>query len=144
MKIILVSHGKLAKGMKNTVEMIAGNQDNLEAYEAYKNGTSDDSFIGDIKNSLENSLDKVGDERAVIITDVLGGSVNNEMTQLLKDHQNLTVLTGMNLPLVITLVTTADSGLTQESIEEAINEGQKGVLSINKLMTEDDDEGDLL
>lgn len=140
MKIILVSHGKLAKGMKNTVEMIAGNQDNLEAYEAYKNGTSDDSFIGDIKNSL----DKVGDERAVIITDVLGGSVNNEMTQLLKDHQNLTVLTGMNLPLVITLVTTADSGLTQESIEEAINEGQKGVLSINKLMTEDDDEGDLL
>ena len=140
MKIILVSHGKLAKGMKNTVEMIAGNQDNLEAYEAYKNGTSDDSFIGDIKNSL----DKVGDEKAVIITDVLGGSVNNEMTQLLKDHQNLTVLTGMNLPLVITLVTTADSGLTQESIEEAINEGQKGVLSINKLMTEDDDEGDLL
>ncbi|KJY57435.1 hypothetical protein LDX54_09330 [Lactobacillus sp. IBH004] len=140
MKIILVSHGKLAKGMKNTVEMIAGNQDNLEAYEAYKNGTSDDSFIGDIKNSL----DKVGDQKAVIITDVLGGSVNNEMTQLLKDHQNLTVLTGMNLPLVITLVTTADSGLTQESIEEAINEGQKGVLSINKLMTEDDDEGDLL
>jgi len=139
-KIILVSHGKLAKGMKNTVEMIAGNQDNLEAYEAYKNGTSDDSFIGDIKNSL----DKVGDQKAVIITDVLGGSVNNEMTQLLKDHQNLTVLTGMNLPLVITLVTTADSGLTQESIEEAINEGQKGVLSINKLMTEDDDEGDLL
>ena len=140
MKIILVSHGKLAKGMKNTVEMIAGNQDNLEAYEAYKNGTSDDSFIGDIKNSL----DKVGDQKAVIITDVLGGSVNNEMTQLLKDHQNLMVLTGMNLPLVITLVTTADSGLTQESIEEAINEGQKGVLSINKLMTEDDDEGDLL
>ena len=140
MKIILVSHGKLAKGMKNTVEMIAGNQDNLEAYEAYKNGTSDDSFIGDIKNSL----DKVGDQKAVIITDVLGGSVNNEMTQLLKDHQNLTVLTGMNLPLVITLVTTADSGLTQESIEEAINEGQKGVLSINKLMTEDDEEGDLL
>ena len=140
MKIILVSHGKLAKGMKNTVEMIAGNQDNLEAYEAYKNGTSDDSFIGDIKKSL----DKVGDEKAVIITDVLGGSVNNEMTQLLKDHQNLTVLTGMNLHLVITLVTTADSGLTQEDILEAINEGQKGVLSINKLMTEDDDEGDLL
>ena len=66
------------------------------------------------------------------------------MTQLLKDHQKLTVLTGMNLPLVITLVTTANSGLTQEDIEEAINQGQKGVLSINKLMTEDDDEGDLL
>ncbi|KGG53737.1 PTS sugar transporter subunit IIA [Lactobacillus sp. wkB10] len=140
MKIILVSHGKLAEGMKDTVEMITGKQKNLEAYEAYKNGTSDDSFIGEIKNSI----DKDSEESAVVITDVLGGSVNNEMTQLLQDHEKLTVLTGMNLPLVITLVTTANSDLTQEDIEEAINQGQKGVLSINKLMTEDDDEGDLL
>ena len=140
MKIILVSHGKLAEGMKDTVEMITGKQKNFEAYEAYKNGTSDDSFIGEIKNSI----DKDSEESAVVITDVLGGSVNNEMTQLLQDHEKLTVLTGMNLPLVITLVTTANSDLTQEDIEEAINQGQKGVLSINKLMTEDDDEGDLL
>lgn len=140
MKIILVSHGKLAEGMKDTVEMITGKQKNLEAYEAHKNGTSDDSFIGEIKNSI----DKASGESTVVITDVLGGSVNNEITQLLKDHQKLTVLTGMNLPLVITLVTTANSGLTQEDIEEAINQGQKGVLSINKLMTEDNDEGDLL
>ena len=126
--------------MKDTVEMITGKQKNLEAYEAYKNGMSDDSFIGEIKNSI----DKDSEESAVVITDVLGGSVNNEMTQLLQDHEKLTVLTGMNLPLVITLVTTANSDLTQEDIEEAINQGQKGVLSINKLMTEDDDEGDLL
>ena len=69
MKIILVSHGKLAEGMKDTVEMITGKQKNLEAYEAYKNGTSDDSFIGEIRNSIDNA----SDENTVIITDVLGG-----------------------------------------------------------------------
>ncbi|AWM73270.1 hypothetical protein DKL56_01470 [Lactobacillus apis] len=140
MKIILVSHGKLAKGMKDTVEMIAGQQENLEAYEAYENGTSDDSFINDLKNSL--TLSKNDD--VIIVTDVLGGSVNNEATQLLKDYPNLTILTGMNLPLIITLVTTVNSGISDEKVSEAIDEGKKGVLSVNKLMTEDDDEGDLL
>lgn len=140
MKIILVSHGKLAKGMKDTVEMIAGQQENLEAYEAYENGTSDDSFINDLKNSL--TLSKNDD--VIIVTDVLGGSVNNEATQLLKDYPNLTILTGMNLPLIITLVTTVNSGISDEKVSEAIDEGKKGVLSVNKLITEEDDEGDLL
>lgn len=126
--------------MKDTVEMIAGQQENLEAYEAYENGTSDDSFINDLKNSL--TLSKNDD--VVIVTDVLGGSVNNEATQLLKDYPNLTILTGMNLPLIITLVTTVNSGISDEKVSEAIDEGKKGVLSVNKLMTEDDDEGDLL
>lgn len=140
MKIILVSHGKLAKGMKDTVEMIAGQQESLEAYEAYENGTSDDSFINDLKNSLASSKN----DDVIIVTDVLGGSVNNEATQLLKDHPNLTILTGMNLPLIITLVTTVNSGISDEKVSEAIDEGKKGVLSVNKLMTEKDDEGDLL
>ncbi len=126
--------------MKDTVEMIAGQQENLEAYEAYENGTSDDSFINDLKNSL--ALSKNDD--VIIVTDVLGGSVNNEATQLLKDYPNLTILTGMNLPLIITLVTTVNSGISDEKVSEAIDEGKKGVLSVNKLMTEDDDEGDLL
>lgn len=140
MKIILVSHGKLAKGMKDTVEMIAGQQENLEAYEAYENGTSDDSFINDLKISLASSKN----DDVIVVTDVLGGSVNNEATQLLKDHPNLTILTGMNLPLIITLVTTVNSGISDEKVSEAIDEGKKGVLSVNKLMTEEDDEGDLL
>lgn len=140
MKIILVSHGKLAKGMKDTVEMIAGQQENLEAYEAYENGTSDGSFINDLKNSLASSKN----DDVIVVTDVLGGSVNNEATQLLKDHPNLTILTGMNLPLIITLVTTVNSGISDEKVSEAIDEGKKGVLSVNKLMTEEDDEGDLL
>ena len=126
--------------MKDTVEMIAGQQENLEAYEAYENGTSDDSFINDLKESLASSKN----DDVIVVTDVLGGSVNNEATQLLKDHPNLTILTGMNLPLIITLVTTVNSGISDEKVSEAIDEGKKGVLSVNKLMTEEDDEGDLL
>lgn len=140
MRIILVSHGKLAKGMKNTVEMIAGKQKNIEAYEAYGNGTSDESFITTIEHSV--ATDK--NNKVVIVTDVMGGSVNNAMIQLLKNYHNLTILTGMNLPLIITLVTTVNAQDSEDAILEAIAEGQKGVLLVNKLMSEDDDEGDLL
>lgn len=125
--------------MKDTVEMIAGKQDDLEAYEAYGNGSGDESFITEVKQSVA----ACKEDKVIVVTDVLGGSVNNEMTQLLKDHHNLTLLTGMNLPLIITLVTTIKAQDSEKAILEAIAEGQKGVISVNKLMNEDD-EGDLL
>lgn len=120
--------------------MIAGKQDNLEAYEAYGSGSEDEGFITEVKQSVAASKE----DKVIVVTDVLGGSVNNEMIQLLKDHHSLTLLTGMNLPLIITLVTTVNAQDSEDAILEAIAEGQKGVLSVNKLMSEDDDEGDLL
>ncbi|BDR60064.1 PTS sugar transporter subunit IIA [Lactobacillus xylocopicola] len=139
MKIILVSHGKLAKGMKDTVEMIAGKQDNLEAYEAYEHGTSDERFIAQVKKSIYANR---GND-VIIVTDLLGGSVNNEMVRLLEGRENLFLMTGMNLPLIMTLITTVNETFNEETILSAIGEGKQGVLFVNKLMNEKD-EGDLL
>ena len=84
MKIILVSHGKLALGMKDTLQLIVGPRDDVIAYEAYEDGEGD-KFIGQIKKLVSENTD----EKFIIITDVLGGSVNNEMTSLLKEHKNI-------------------------------------------------------
>ena len=131
MKIILVSHGKLAKGMKDTIDLIIGKQDNLFAYDAYSNSANDNSFALKIKELVK----KNKNDQFIIVTDILGGSVNNEMFQLLKTYKNIDLLTGMNLPLIITLVTKSENLLNKKVIKEAINEGKKGVLSVNELMT---------
>ena len=41
LNIVLLSHGHLASGMKNTIELIAGRQDNLFTYDAYVDGNND-------------------------------------------------------------------------------------------------------
>ncbi|MDT3392982.1 MAG: hypothetical protein LIR10_00190 [Bacillota bacterium] len=130
MKIILVSHGKLALGLKDTLEMIVGQVDGLYAFSAYSDG-SEDQYLKAIDAILETDTT----EPILIITDVLGGSVNNEVWQLLATHPQLIVLTGMNLPLLMTLVTYPNQ-VTLETIGEIVTAGQHGVMCINQLVTE--------
>ena len=69
--VILASHGHLASGMKNTVEMILGEQEALKAFDAY---TTPECNVHD---TLE-AMIRQADGECVIVTDVLGGSVNKE------------------------------------------------------------------
>lgn len=139
MKLILASHGTLAKGMQSTLEMIAGKLDNLQAYEAYTENSGDE-FIAEIKKSVEASKD----ETFVIVTDVLGGSVNNEMTQLLATHDNVYLISGMNFPLLVTLATQVGE-VTKDDILAAIEAGKQGIVLVNDLIVENNnDEEDLL
>ena len=72
LNIVLLSHGHLASGMKNTIELIAGRQDNLFTYDAYVDGNND------IKAFLLDFLKIHLNEKVIVITDFLGGSVNND------------------------------------------------------------------
>lgn len=138
MKMILASHGKLAEGMKDTLEMIVGKNENIYAFAAYSDG-SETKFLEDIQALINGNQD----EQIVIATDVLGGSVNNEMIQLLNRYPQVYLISGMNLPVIITLAT-AVCPLTTEMIEEAISMGKEGVVFVNQLMKENNEEEDLL
>lgn len=138
MKMILASHGKLAEGMKDTLEMIVGKNENIYAFAAYSDG-SETKFLEDIQALINENQD----EQIVIATDVLGGSINNEMIQLLNRYPQVYLISGMNLPVIITLAT-AVCPLTTEMIEEAISMGKEGVVFVNQLMKENNEEEDLL
>lgn len=114
-KFLLASHGNLAAGMKNTVEMIAGARENIQAIGAYTKEIPDVKVYMDayMKNRNE-------DDELVIITDLLGGSVNNEMAQY-RTFPNVYVIAGMNAALVLNLVLGEGSieSLIAESIQAA-------------------------
>ena len=112
--VILASHGHLASGMKNTVEMILGEQEALKAFDAY---TTPECNVHD---TLEAML-RQADGECVIVTDVLGGSVNKEAV-VFAAQPGVRVITGMNLTLVATLLTEEElplDELVKTSIEEA-------------------------
>ena len=50
--VILASHGHLASGMKNTVEMILGEQEALKAFDAY---TTPECNVHDTLEATENA-----------------------------------------------------------------------------------------
>ena len=137
--VILASHGNLARGMADTIGMIVGVVDNLSTFVLER----DD--MDPISNQVRRELDGFDPADEVIIcTDMVGSSVNNDMVGLLGDYPNVTLISGMNLPLVITLA--LDEGpSTEEELDEIIAQAAEGIKNCSKVlrMQEEDEEDDL-
>lgn len=138
-QIILASHGDLAKGMKDTLNMIIGDVSMVEAFSSYR-----DECVN-VRDAVEEIIkEKYNKEDIFVLTDILGGSVNNEMMSLIKDYPKIHVLSGMNLSLVITLATQAEK-ISAEDLEQIIRDSHKSIVYCNKLLNEfkNTQEGDL-
>ncbi|MBG9814423.1 hypothetical protein ABD68_23535 [Bacillus endophyticus] len=96
---LFASHGRFAEGILHSVEMITGKHDNIWTLCAYIDEHND------IKSQIQEFLSEVADnDELVVITDIFGGSVNNEFMSLL-DDKRIHLVTGLNIPLVIELIT---------------------------------------
>ncbi len=127
MKILIASHGTLAKGMKCSLELIMGKQEEVKTFCAYLDGET--SIEARVKEFMENI--KEGEEW-VIVTDLLGGSVNNEFMKYIH-RPDIHLLTGMNLALLLVLIELKDASV-EVAIEEALNAAREGAVNCRKLL----------
>src|ERR1041385_5085124 len=96
--VVVVTHGQLATELVNAAEMIVGD---LPQFTAVSIGWDDD--VNDAREDIEQAIGRVrGEEGVLLLTDMFGGTPSNlGMTFLQKD--NLEVITGVNLPMLIKL-----------------------------------------
>ena len=124
-QIILASHGGLAAGAKDTLEMVLGDVSNVHVV----------SLARDDKEPITNKVDAMiatfnADDTVYVLTDMLGSSVNNNMVELSKNGTKFTVISGFNIPLALTL---AMSPVPVKGAELAalINEARTGLTNPN-------------
>ena len=123
--IVLMSDGTMASGIKNTVELITGTHENLISYDAYVDGHND------VKKFISDLLEKHVKDEIILVTDVLGGSVNNEAL-MFNSYSNVYVISGMNAPLVINLII-SDEVDTRELIQRSIFESKDMIQFLQKV-----------
>lgn len=112
-KILMATHLGFAKGILETLELIVGNQGSAEAMCVYT------KECPDITRAVNEYMEKLlpGDE-VIVITDIYGGSVNNEYMKHIS-RPGFHLIAGLNLPLLIELVMNMDMD-TPEQIRTAI------------------------
>lgn len=132
--IILVSHGRLASGVLSSVELITGDQDHIHAIDMYLDDKKLDEKFNELVSSKEIDLNQT-----IVITDILGGSVNQEILTKVDLNQTL-IITGMNLPLLLSIVTTDWNSLNKESIQAIINQANEQIIIVNNLLDDSDDD----
>ncbi|MCC6099743.1 MAG: PTS mannose/fructose/sorbose transporter subunit IIAB [Coriobacteriaceae bacterium] len=121
-QVILASHGGLAAGALDTVHMIVGDAPNVHAV----------SLLRDDKEPITSKVERLVSEfdpqdSVYVLTDMLGSSVNNSIVEYQASHPDVTVIAGMNMPMILTL-TLSDKRLDDAAVRDLVAEGRRGIV----------------
>lgn len=133
-KILIATHGEMAKGLQSSLNVLAGKGESIEVINAYM---TDADYTPEIIQFIETVKDE---DQAIIFTDLYGGSVNQKVvTEVLQaKRNNIFIVSNANLAIILSLIFLAeDQVITDEIIEEAINESQVQLVKINQTQEED-------
>ena len=134
-KFLIATHGTLARGVKSSLDLIIGSMEDVFLIEAY---VSDNKSIEDeLKIVMDNVKD--GDE-IVIFSDLLGGSVTNQILQYAL-KENVHVVSGFNLPLLLDILLADTDSPVAVVIENGINNAKDQIVYVNKLIAQKGEEG---
>jgi PTS system mannose-specific IIA component len=119
--LLLVTHVGLARELLAAAEMIVGGIDRAEAV-----GINPDDKVDLIRGSISAALQRVGQDGAIIMTDMFGGTPSNMGLSFL-DENRVEVLTGVNLPMVIKFTSERDRCSVAELAERLKKSGCEGI-----------------
>lgn len=132
MKVIVVSHGSYARGLVDTVQMIAGEQEDLEAF-----GLEPEDSVETLKEKIRQSIERTPQgEEILILTDIFYGSPFNTVISLMPEY-DLYHITGINLPLMMEVIMGRYTGKHAEEIcKELLKAAPDTVRDVRELYKE--------
>lgn len=129
--VIVATHGGMASGINDAIEMICGPQEKFEIV-SLKRGQDAESFGEEISNSIEKLNDGDG---VVILVDLLGATPMNQSALNLFKCDNIEVLTGVNLPMVITSTMERECfDNIKDLVKKIKNNGKESICSVRELL----------
>lgn len=132
--IVLVSHFGLAKGMKTAAEFILGEQADFYAIEL------DNEGITSFKERLKELSKNFDDQEIILISDIPSGSPGTTSFTELNHLGHVSLVSGMNLPLVIEMLLMRESKSTSELIADGITSSQQAIIDFGAKLAESDTE----
>jgi PTS system N-acetylgalactosamine-specific IIA component len=119
-RAIVAAHGTLAAGIVSAVEQITGRGGALRAM------SNTGLCLDDIQETLARTLDETGAK--VIFTDLPAGSCTMAVRRLLRARPDVTLVTGMNLTLLLDFVM-QDAGDAVAAARTALERGRASMVA---------------
>jgi len=128
--ILLVSHGKLSEGMKDSLQLFSGKLEQLDSLSL--NAEQDIQEFGNQLKEKVNMLDS--GQGVVIFCDLAFGTPSNVSAQLLKSPEykdRVQIVSGMNLPMVLEFIHQRTGEI---DFSDLIQIGKEGIIDFNELL----------
>ena len=132
--IIIAMHGSAAKGMLDTVDMLAGKVSDIEIIE-FNEGESLDI----LESKFNWSISSLNHCRGIIVlTDIMGGSPFNVAVKL-KD-KFLDIITGVNIPVILELNMVRENLKTRQDIDSFVKRSKDSIAQYSTIIIRETDE----
>jgi len=129
--LVLVTHGAMAAEFLSAMQYVVGPQKQVETVGIFPN---DD--IQKRRSEIQEKVQKVDAGNGVIIlTDMFGGTPSNLAISLM-EKENIEVLAGLNLPMLIKLSNMRQNASLKEAAHAAEDAGKKYINLASKLLGE--------
>ena len=127
--LILMSHGNLASALIESAEMILGD---LSAYNYGVINLQADNTFDQIEDQLKKLLEKYGDNKVIIMTDLYGGTPFNIASKFYRKRDNICLISGMNLDMVLEYFSSDLDYNLQKFIDEIISVSKDSIALYSK------------
>ena len=99
-KVVLASHGDLAKEMLNASVILVGESPEVYAF-GLQQGESVEEFLGEIRPMTEGITEE---NQLVFLCDLYGGTPFNVCNVLSMNNSNIALIYGANLPILLEIL----------------------------------------
>lgn len=126
--VLIITHGNFGIELLKSVQLIMGEQEDADAL-----GLNLGDSIDDLRNKAKEIIVKnqEADKETIVLVDILGGSPSNIALYLVKSC-GVTLITGVNMLMLIELFSSRDSEESNDLVEKMISSGIEGIKKFEK------------
>lgn len=126
---VIVSHGQVANELVSAAETVVGAQNHIAAVSI---GWHDDVEMA--KDEIQRAIRQVSQGNGVLLlTDMFGGTPTNISAMFIKENE-IEIVTGVNLPMVIKLASQNKEMTLAEMAKEVEEQGKQSIYRTGKLL----------
>ncbi len=129
--IVLVTHGELAKELISAVNFVLSSNPSVKMEGVCLDPNREfESFKQEIKTAIKKVKSNDG---ILLVTDMFGGTPSNISLTFL-DENNIEVISGVNLPMLLKLATLSDKVTLMEAVKIAEAAGRDNIIVASQLL----------
>lgn len=126
--IIIATHGVAAEQLLKTTEMLIGEQSDVATID-FVPGENAETIMGKYQEKLANELAHC--DQVLFLVDTWGGSPFNAANRVSEGKDNMDIVTGINVPMLVETFMARDDGPSlAELVEVALETGRLGVRAL--------------
>lgn len=127
-KFLITGHGTISSGIKSSLDLIIGRTEQVVVIDAYVDGNYS------IESGIQAFLSHITPiDEIIVFTDLMGGSITNQVLRYAL-RENVHVISGMNLPLLIEVLMADAESPVVEVIEKAVVSAREQITYVNKII----------